>query len=274
MGIYYCLRPALLFPCIFFLPKIWQYEMTIQNQPEADPPQQVNLQEIVRQFMARLQNHFDMLAFNLASREVVSEDGYKHHSNAPSIMPLASHHQNFEQIQAHARDLMVQKVIGDALNLAGSALHNAHFFLALVKATQGETTVSPEARHKAEKSQKDFLGAELEVKFRRLKEDYGITCDLKDILDSFVSCINAFVRQRGEVQKDQLDANGELVLRLKAIESKPPKARMTERCKVFREGEFIELNDLELQLVFVSIASFAKSLFNSVTEYAKSVQRK
>jgi len=52
--------------------------MTDSSQPDNDHPrsQQVNLQQIAQQFMAGLQRHFDMLAFNLAAREDVTEADY------------------------------------------------------------------------------------------------------------------------------------------------------------------------------------------------------
>jgi len=75
------------------------------------------LQQIAQQFMVGLQRHFDMLAFNLAAREGVAEADYDRLVHAPKIMPAAKAHQNFEQMQAYARDLLMRQVIGDCMNL-------------------------------------------------------------------------------------------------------------------------------------------------------------
>ncbi len=253
--------------------------MTAESQPNSGQPQQVNLQQIAQQFMVGLQRHFDMLAFNLASREAVTEAGYNKHSNAPRIMPAAPRHQNFEQMQAYARDLMVRQVVNDALNLAVSGMNNAHFFLALVKATQANSNVSAEAQQEAQESQQSFMPAQLDEKFNRLEKDYGIMCELEDSIISLGFCIQALMQHRGEVQEAQTDENGELVIELKAIEilnpggdGQAPQGKLVDKRKVFRKGEFIEFSDVELQLIFVSIASFADSLFKSVAEYAKSVK--
>ena len=48
------------------------------------------------------------------------------------MMPLAPCHQNFEQLQAHARDRLVRQVIADALNRVLAALDKMHLFLQLV----------------------------------------------------------------------------------------------------------------------------------------------
>jgi hypothetical protein len=87
------------------------------------------------------------------------------------------------------------------------------------------------------------------------------------------------MQQGGVVQEAQLDENGELVLELKAVkilsrgaDAEKPQGKLVDQRKVFKEGEAILLSDVELQLVLVTIASFADSLFKSVSLYAKSVK--
>ncbi len=253
--------------------------MSDQPQPNNGQPQQVNLQQIAQQFMAGLQRHFDMLAFNLAARETVQEAAYNARVNAPRVMPAAPHHQNFEQMQAYARDLLVRQVIGDCMNLAVTGLNNAHFFLALVKATKANSNVSPEAQQEAQKSQQAFVPAQLDEKFNRLEQDYGIMCELEDSIISLGFIIQILMQQGGIVQAAQLDDSGELVLELKAVkvlnreaDAEQPKAKLVDQRKVFREGDAIVFTDVELQLILVTIASFADSLFKSVSLYAKSVK--
>ena len=253
--------------------------MTAEPNPNGGQPQQVNLQQIAQQFMSGLQRHFDMLAFNLASREAVQEDAYNKRVNAPRIMPAAPRHQNFEQMQAYARDLLVRQVIGDSLNLTVTAMNNAHFFLALVKATNANKDVSPEAQKIAQASQQSFVPAQLDAKFNRLEKDYGIMCELEDSITSFGFAMQVLLQQGGIVKAPQLDGQGELVVELKSVEivgsgngHDKPQGKLVELRKVFREGEAVVFSDVELQLVLVTIASFADSLFKSVAEYARSVQ--
>ncbi|MDQ8193667.1 hypothetical protein QEH59_04490 [Coraliomargarita sp. SDUM461004] len=253
--------------------------MSENPQPNQGQPQQVNLQQIAQQFMAGLQRHFDMLAFNLAARESVQEEAYNTCVNATKIMPAAARHQNFEQMQAYARDLLVRQVIGDCLNLAVTGMNNAHFFLALVKATKANSNVSPEAQQEAQKAQQAFVPAQLDEKFNRLEQDYGIMCELEDSIISLGFIMQAFMQQGGVVKEAQLDENGELVLELKTIkilqrgaDSEKPQGKLIDQRKVFKEGESLAFSDIELQLILVTIASFADTLFKSVSLYAKSLQ--
>ncbi len=256
--------------------------MSSESQPNPGQPQQqqVNLQQIAQQFMAGMQRHFDMLAFNLASREAATEEAYNAHVHATKIMPAAPRHQNFEQMQAYARDLLVRQVIGDSLNLAVTAMNNAHFFLALVKATNANSNVDPEAQKTAQESQQSFVPAPLDEKFNRLEKEYGIMCELEDTLVSLGFAIQALMQSRGIVQKAHVDDDGELVIELKAVEilkpgegpQQPAQGKLVDQRKAFREGEQLIFDNSDLQLVLVTIASFADSLFKSVAEYARSVK--
>lgn len=59
--------------------------------PEDGLPNRVNLKQIAEMFMADLQRHFDMLAFNLAARQTVQEEeiqpsgaGTRSHADRPA----------------------------------------------------------------------------------------------------------------------------------------------------------------------------------------------
>ncbi len=253
--------------------------MTDAPQPNDGQPreQQINLQDIAQQFMAGLQRHFDMLAFNLAARESVQESLYDKFSQLPRIMPAANRHQNFEQMQAYARDLLLRQVIGDCLNLAATGMNNAHFFLGLVKASKGQSQVPAETQQAVQKAQQSFVIAPMDEKFNRLEREYGIMCELEDSVISLGFCLQALMQQGGVVRAAQLDDQGELVLDLKTLkvlgrgqEAGKAQAKLVDQRKVFREGDAVVFTDLELQLVLVTVAAFADALFKSVSSYALS----
>ena len=249
--------------------------MTANPNPPSENSKQVSLQQIAQQFMVGLQQHFDMLAYSLASRHSVREEDYVRYAKAPLIMPVASRHQNFEQMQAYAGDLMLRQVIGDILNLSVTALNNAHYLLALVKVTHAKNEVS-------KNSQEKFISAQLDDKFKLLEQDYGVLCEMEDSITSLAFCMHALVKQGGQVRSAQLDSNEELVVEYKAVRlsdgvdaaeaaksKKSLNAKLSEQRKVFRQGDFVAFSDTELQLILVSVAAFADSLFQSVDSYAK-----
>ena len=253
--------------------------MSENSQPNKGQPQHVNLQQFAHQFMAGLQRHFDMLAFNMVASESVQEDAYNSRVNLPRVMPAAQHHQNLEQMQAFARDLLVRQVINDCMNLAVTGINNAHFFLALVKITRANSSVSPEAQKEAQKTQQAFVPSQLDDKFNRLEKDYGILCELEDSVISLGFIMQALMQQGGVLKEPQVDKNGELVLELKAAKvlsrdatAEKPKGKLVDQRIVFKEGDMLTFTDRELQLILITIASFADSLFKAVSRYAKSVK--
>lgn len=242
-------------------------------------PKQVNLKQIAQNSMANIQRHFDMLAFNLAAHESVQEEAFNAQSKAPSVMPAANYHQNFEQMQAYSRDLLIRQVLGDCMNLAVNCMNNANFFLALVKATQGNSNIDSEAQALARKAQEAFLPVRIAEKFDRLKQNYGITCELQSSILSIDTLMQALIHHGGVIKEAQLNANGEVVFEFKAVKiidqevlGKKLRGKLVDVRKTFRQGESIVLSDVELQLTLVTIASFAESLFKSVSSYARSVK--
>jgi|SRR5690625_3139823 len=246
------------------------------NQPNPGQTRELNLKKIADQFIGGLQHHFDMLAFNLASREAATEEAYHRHSKAPGMMPAEGAHRNFEQMQAHARDLLFGQIVNDALNLSVSCMHNVHLFLALVKARSEHGELTEEAQKEAQRVQQKFLQMPLDQKFNLLEEEYEIMCELEDTVLSFGFVMQAVAQQRGIVQKAQLDEQQELKLELKqAPENESPgdvwrNPRALETVvKVFRDGEKIVFSDLELQTIILTVTVFAHQLFTSVFRYAQ-----
>jgi len=253
--------------------------MDLDSQPDSEHSKQINLQQVAGQFMTGLQRHFDMLAFNIASRDAATEEAYNKQCALPRIMPATQTHQNFEQMQAYARDLLIRQVVGDALNLAVSGLNNAHFFLALIKATNARSHAKEEEQKQAQQSQQSFLAAQLDEKFNRLEKDYGILCELEDSITSLGLIMQALMQQKGQVRSKQTDESGELALDLKTIEikqaapgEKDSHGRLVDTRKVFREGDYIFFGNSELQLILVMIAAFADALFKSVARYARTMK--
>lgn len=254
--------------------------MTNDKIPNRGQPQQINLNQIAQDFMSGLQRHFDLLAFNLAAHDTVQEETYNKHVNASRIMPSAKNHQNFEQLQAYTRDLLSRQLVNDSLKLALTAMNNAHFFLALIKITGANTKVDPETQKQAHETQQNFVRAQLDEKFDRLEKDYGIMCELEDSITSLGLILQALVQHKNIVQKSQLDDDGKLLLELKSIEipentdlTTPPPGKLVDLRKTYQEGDIVSFNGLELQLILVTIASFADSLFKAVAEYARSVRK-
>ena len=244
--------------------------------PNPGPSRELNLQQMVNQFMTGLQRHFDMLAYTLASREQASQESYLKRVRDVAIMPVPQLHQNFEQIEAHARDLLLRQVINDAMNLSITALNNSHLFLALLKEKKNSETgdLGQEEQKRAQAAQQAFLKAKVEKKFELLEEHYGILCELEDSITGLAYCLQALLTQGGIPREAQLDESGllkvELVAAAPTIEPVPNLHPNNIRNVVrsFEEGQIIDFSDLDMQNIVLTIGVFAQHLFASVAKYA------
>ncbi len=249
------------------------------NQPNPGKPRELNLKTMAEQFATGLQRHFDMLAFNLAAREAVTDDAYARRAREPRMMPAAALHLNFEQMQAYANDLMVRQLLSDALNLAVHCLDNAHLFLTLVKTQTEQGDLSPEAQKEAQEAQREFTRMPIDQKFNRLEERFGLMSDLEDTLVSLGFALQALARQQGIVREPQVDENGALSIELQAAKpgvaagdlwKQPDDLESME--KVFQEGEKITFSDEDLQNILLTIGVFGRKLFTSVSRYVKEIR--
>ncbi|MGE9297342.1 MAG: hypothetical protein ACQKBV_13750 [Puniceicoccales bacterium] len=246
-----------------------------QPQQPGGQPRQLNLQQLASQMMAGLQRHFDMLAFNLAAQDSVTEEAYESRVKSTKIMPAAQIHQNFEQMQAYAQDLMQRSVLNDVLNLSVAALNNCHLFLAAIKA-QSEHGQGQEAQQAANEAQQTFARAPLDQKFNTLEESYGLLCELEDTIVSLGFALQALTQGGGVVQAAHLDDAGEMGFDLKSLEivntdeeGQPQQGRLVDQRKVLREGDTIVFTKEELQLLLLTAASFFDQLFKGVARYAQ-----
>jgi hypothetical protein len=244
--------------------------------------QEIHLQKIMRDFMGALQRQFDSLSFNLAARQSVQREEYERYSQAQKVMPSDHAHQNFQQISAYTKNLLTQQVLAESVNLAVTAINNAHYFLSLVKNSQGARQVSPELQKVAQDAQEAFMATPLEEKFNLIEQRFGIMCELEDSILGMGLSINALLYQDGEVGEEQLNQEGELIIELKAIGPIQPSEndlratgrRLLDQRKIFRKGDEIQFSDNELQLSIITIASFANSLFKAVEHYANATDIK
>lgn len=242
---------------------------------------ELNLSDMAQNFMDGLQLHTDMLAFNLASREAVGESAYKKRAAAPQIMPSGKRHQNFEQMQAYARDLLIRQVMNDCINLSSTALNNTHFFFALLKESKGNKKFNTDVQELANSRHEEFLKSPIWEKFKILKNNYGISTDYEDTILGLLVAIKALVKNNGILEVDHFSEFLAVPLKLKIKKlcvEKGPSAeekrvvRIIDEEKIFYPGDSFVISDLEIQRLLVTVAGFADFLFKSLGSYAKKIR--
>ncbi|MCD8482214.1 MAG: hypothetical protein LR015_05810 [Verrucomicrobia bacterium] len=250
--------------------------MQFQPNPPQGQPRELNLQKMAEQFLMGMQRHFDMLCFNLVSREAANESAYLEKSRLSGAMPVVPLHQNFEQMQAQARDLLNAQILNDSLNLCFHVINNCHLFLAVIKANHENPGQKEKVQQLVQQNQQAFVAKQMDQKFNDLEQEYGVMCELEDTILSFGFAIQAFAQQAGIVREPQLDDNQELPFELVYGKdplnihdlARQPTDYATES-KAFKEGEKISFSDKELQGILNTVTLFALQLFRSVQTYGQ-----
>lgn len=251
--------------------------MQVEGNPNpGGQPRELNLQQMASQFMAGVQRHFDILAFNLAARSQMAEKAYDERCHQLGAMPVVQLHQNFEQMQAHVRDLLNRQVLNDSLNLANSVLNNSHLFLAVVRASKAHPGEQQVINAEVQAAQNEFVKAPFDQRFDKLETGFKVMCELEDSIISMGFCLQALMQQGGRIRPAQLDGQGELRLELLKGESGAAnllgvqqRELLESEEKILREGDLVNFSESELQSLLLTVAAFAHDLFQSVARYAK-----
>jgi hypothetical protein len=240
------------------------------SHSENFPLEEFNLQSFTDNFMRALQQDFDLLAFTLSAHQHANDSSYQSYSLKPRIMPLAPCHQNFEQLQAHARDRLVRQVIADALYRVLAALDKMHLFLQLVQHKQNAMGVLPEIQKQIQVKHRQFVELRTSQKFHFLKLSFDVKSPFTDFVLALELVFDALTHHRGYVQDQHLNAGLSLVLLLNRVAAEPGAAsRIVDEQLVFEKGQSIVLGTNHLQQVVITVSMFADHLFRSVAAYTQ-----
>ena len=176
------------------------------SHSENFPLEEFNLQSFTDEFHACLAARFRLVSVYIVCHQHANDSSYQSYSLTPRMMPLAPCHQNFEQLQAHARDRLVRQVIADALNRVLAALDKMHLFLQLVQHKQNAMGVLPEIQKDIQAKQQQFLELRISQKFHFLKLGFDVKSPFTDFVLALELVFDALVHHRGYVQDQHLNA--------------------------------------------------------------------
>lgn len=220
--------------------------------------------------MSALQQDFDLLAFTISAHQHATESAYQAQSMAPRMMPLAPRHQNFEQLQAHARDRLVRQVCADALHRVLVALDRMHLFLRLVQSGQNAEGVHPDVQSEIQAQQHDFEQMNLSQKLDLLNDCFAIRCPLAQFVRALELAFDALVHHRSKVKIQHFNQDSSLMLSFKKVcANKRSSAQLEDTRLVFFKDEAIVLEPSHLQQILITVSIFVDQLFRSVAAYTQ-----
>jgi hypothetical protein len=220
-------------------------------------------------------------------------------------MPSPPAHLPPEQMRAYARGLMMRTTINDLLALSAEAMAQCHLLCLFIR-ERGRNPLGDAAADKVvAEQQQAFVQKNLQDRFEDLEDSFGIVCELEDGIFSLAAALRVLVRG-GLVTNDDITPDGSLTLEFKAmkdfeIESDEPSSpmaplavqppagvtvhalpgqengatkkkvvsKLTDTQRTFRPGEMLDLTDIELLGLNITVAKFVDGLLRSVEHYGK-----
>jgi len=263
----------------------------------------ISLQSISRNFLSALQRQHDMLAFSLAGFRTADPKAYEFYSKVSRVMPAPQLHLPPEQMLAYAHGLLLRTTINDLLMLSSECMNQCHLLCTLIKERGRRTDIDEAVERRIGESHQAFCRMTLQDKFNKLEEAFEIVCELEDGIFSLAAALRVLSRG-GLVTNDDITPDGSLTLEFKAmkdfevpadspeaLENPPPPegiqvnpltaqenlpakgtrkiSKLTDTQRTFKPGEMLNLTDVELLGLNITVAKFLDGLFRSVDFYGK-----
>jgi hypothetical protein len=266
------------------------------SEEQIDKPQvrlSINLAALQGKFFVHLQRQLDILAVSLAGLERVDDVAYANFS--PFFTLVLAQNERLTRLSAvaEAQRWYLCTAVRDAIELTHALLEECWSVCAFFSlSAQGPITGADYNRIVGVEAQK-FHGLGLPGKLKRLREDFGVASELEAHVLSINTMRNCLVHRLGIVADLDVNANGELAILWRSLDivaqspdgtqeivlDKPEivdvgwtvRARVTDKKKVFRMGERIELSHMEITHTFSSLMSFATTLVQSIEGYGKQI---
>ncbi|MDR1817395.1 MAG: hypothetical protein LBR07_04305 [Puniceicoccales bacterium] len=254
----------------------------MSNEPESAPQERViSLQAISQNFLGAVQRQFDLLSYNLAAAQQVSAENYENFAHLVKIMPVGQLHQNFALVRDYARELLVRQTLNDLVNMSAACMDNCHLLCLLIREQDPSKpaggAVAEDVQKRVQERQNAFARASLNEKFEALERDFGIMCGTEDALIALAIGLRSLVVRDGEVTKEDVNEDEELVFEFKTVQviappadaapDKKPEVRVVDTRRTFRVGDRIELSNSELLGLSVTVTAFFHDLFQSVDDF-------
>lgn len=249
----------------------------IMSEEENNSNRQViSLQSISRQFLSALQRQYDLLAFNLAASQHVSEENYNTFSTMTRVMPVAPMHMPFEGMKTYVRGLILRQTLNDLLGIAAACMDSCHLLCTLI-ANKEAMDKDPKATNElVGRKQQAFVNSSVPDKFEAFEKEFGITNSLEDAVVALGIALGSLMRRNGVVTAEDVDDDGELAFEFKTVQTiqplKPedkPEVRLADTRRAFKVGDTIDLTNSELLSLNVTVADFFHKLFRAVDAFGE-----
>jgi hypothetical protein len=253
--------------------------MSETTTPTAPQSVQINLGDMSLKYLGAVQRAFDLAACTVGALRCQTEKDYDEFSRALRFMPSQQHHIGFDLIRPAAEVWLVRQLLGEVLGLVVPLLEDARSVAALAQWKATGSTEQARLQEILGEDRQTFLRLPFEEKLKHLRDLFSVAAPNDAGVLSYLKLGQALARG-GVVTQEDVTENGELVVRLMALDIQPAQAKpgeanpgMTGRVldvpKRFAVGQKIEFKKEEVLSLFGGMALFVSAIMGSLQGFVQ-----
>lgn len=258
-------------------------EETSNITPEQDKkPTQINLGEVVNNYLEALQRVHDVINYTLASERLLNEQEYEQFSQSHRVMPSQKSRMSYEQAKEETNTWLLKQTLNESLGVLVLFLDDCRTLSTLStwksKGQKGED--AGDIQKILQEERVEFARLDLPGKINFLREKHAISSPSEEHIISLYRARKALANKNSIVGDNDTDSSGKLAVKLRSVQLKAaPSGNQQQGVFVtsevgdlmheFKQGDRIRLNKQEHIAAILTVAFFITTQAQSLKEFAQ-----
>ena len=178
---------------------------------------QINLAEVVNNYLMSLQRVYDVMTYNLAAERVLNEQEYENFSRSNRVMPFQQTRMDYNTVKEETETWLLKHTLNEILIVLALFLDDCRTISTLAS---WQSQKSEEDIQKVlEQGSAEFAQLDLPAKMNYFKEKHSLSCGSEDHILSLYNLRNALANPNAAVSEKGA-TEGKLVLKLRSVQLK------------------------------------------------------
>ncbi|MEO0793813.1 MAG: hypothetical protein AAFX93_01550 [Verrucomicrobiota bacterium] len=250
---------------------------SVPAAPEAENKStQINLGEVVNNYLEALQRVHDVMNYSLAAERMLSEQEYENFSRANRVMPSQKSRMDYTSVKREYNTWLLKQTLNEVLGVLVLFLDDCRTISTLSNWKAGNQ--QGDIQKTLQDERMEFARMDLPSKIGYLKEKHSISSPSEEHILSIYQLRRALAN-KGSVVSENDVTGGKLTIKLRSVQLKTQPGQQgggvfvtSEVGDMVRElgvGDFAGLNKNEHLASILTVAFFITTQAQSLKEFAE-----
>ncbi|MGJ8640087.1 MAG: hypothetical protein ACSHYA_11925 [Opitutaceae bacterium] len=248
------------------------------STPEPSKPAQINLGEVVNNYLKALQRIFDVMNYTLASERLLNEQEYENFSRGNRVMPSQQSRLDYEGARSETNTWLLKQTLNEALGVLVLFLDDCRTLgtLSSWKSKGGE---GADLQKKLQEDRISFARLDLPAKLAHLEKEFELSSPSSEHILSLFKTRRVLANNASTVREEDL-TDGKFTVKLRSVQLKTNPgnqenpgvfvtSEMGDMTREFTAGSKLQLNKQEHLATILTVSLFITSQAQSLKEYAQ-----